>query len=403
MSTSILYHTFGVRGYHYIRTEYGNGATIFHIEKVPEKQWCTNCQSREVIKKGSVSRLVQTLPVGKRPVWLLLHLHRLKCRNCGVLKLEPLLLADPKCHYTHSLAHYICELSKWMTLKDIAKHLRLHWNTVRDIVKEKLKRELKRRSLHDLKYLGVDEISVGKWHKYMTVVVDLETGEVAHVAEGRDEESLRNFLKWLRRKGIEIEAFALDMWRPYIAAIRERFPHARLVFDRYHVMAQYSRLLDELRREEYARASKTDKAVFKGTRYLLLRGKEKLVDDVQAQAKLNHLLKLNQSLAVAYILKEELRTFWDCWHRRQARQLLEAWFRKAVASGISSLRKFVNTLFRHRHGLFSYFQNPISTAVVEGINNKIKVLKRQAYGYRDMEFFKLRILSIHRSRYALIG
>lgn len=154
MSTSILYHTFGVRGHHYIRTEYGNGATVFHIEKALEKQWCRSCQSREVIKKGTVSRLVQTLPVGKRQVRLLHHLHRLKCRSCGAaVKLEPLLIAAAKRHYTHSPAHYIRELFKWMTLKDIAQHPGLHWNTVRDIVKEKLKRQLKRRSLHDLKYL----------------------------------------------------------------------------------------------------------------------------------------------------------------------------------------------------------------------------------------------------------
>jgi len=403
MSTSILYHTFGVRGYRYIRTEYENGATIFHIEKAPEKQWCAECQSREVIKKGLISRFVQTVSVGKRPVWLLLHLHRLKCRSCGALKLEPLLLADSKRHYTRTLARYICELSQRMTLKDIAQHLGLHWNTVRDIVKENLKRELKRRSLHDLKCLGVDEITVGKCHKYMTVVVDLESGEVVYAAEGRDEKALGKFLKRLKRMKIKIEAFALDMWVPYIAAIRKWLPRAKLVFDRYHVMSQYGRLLDELRRQEYARASKTEKTIFKGTRYLLLKGKEKLVDDVQAQAKLNRLLSLNRSLATAYILKEELRTFWDCWERSDARLLLGHWFRKAIASGINLLRKFVNTLFRHRHGLFSYFQNPISNGPVEGINNKIKVLKRQAYGYRDIEFFKLRILFIHKSRYALVG
>lgn len=180
----------------------------------------------------------------------------------------------------------------------------------------------------------------------MTGAVDLESGEGVHVAEGRDEKALRKFLKRLKIMRIKIKAFALDMRAPCIAAIRERFPRAKLVFDRYHVMAQYSRLLDELRRGEHARASKTEKAVFKGTRYLLLKGKEKLVDDVQAQAKLNRLLKLNQSSATAYILKEELRTFWDGCHRREARQLLGAWFRKAIASGMGLLRKFVNTLFR---------------------------------------------------------
>ncbi len=169
------------------------------------------------------------------------------------------------------------------------------------------------------------------------------------------------------------------------------------------MMVRYGLLLDDLRRKEYAQASKGDKAIFKGVRYLLLMGKERLTDNAKAQAKLDQLFDINRPLTTAYILKEQLRTFWDCPNRIEARKLLAEWFRQAIASGIQLLRKFVVTLFRHRHGLFSYFDNPISTGPVEGINNKIKVLKRQAYGYRDIEFFKLRVLFIRRARYALIG
>lgn len=402
MSTSILYHTFGVREYWHVATEYREGETVFHLEKAPEKQWCSECQSREVIKKGAESRLLRTLPVGSRRVWLHLHLHRLQCRSCGALKLEPLLIADAKCHYTRALARYVCELSRWMTLDAIARHLGLQWKTVRDIVKKKLQRELKKRSVKGLKYLGVDEVTVGRWYRFMTVVVDLESGEVVHAQEGRDENALSTFLKRLKKAGVRIEAFALDMWRPYIAAIREQFPRAKLVFDRYHVMAQYGKLLDELRRLEYATASREDKTVFKGIRYLLLKGKEKLTDNAEAQAKLQRLFTINEPLTTAYLLKEQLRSFWACSDRVEARRLLTNWFRQAVASGIKLLRRFAEMLFRHRYGLFSYFRYRISTGPVEGINNKIKVLKRQAYGYRDIEFFKLRVLFIRRSRYALV-
>ena len=140
-----------------------------------------------------------------------------------------------------------------------------------------------------------------------------------------------------------------------------------------------------------------------GVRYLLLKGREKIQDRTTAKAKLDRLLELNQSLNMAYVLKEELRELWDCDTREEAQESLFNWLQKAWASGIELLEKFADTLAAHRFGILNYFDHRITTARVEGINNKIKVLKRQAYRYRDMDYFKLRIYFLHESRYALVG
>ena len=163
-------------------------------------------------------------------------------------------------------------------------------------------------------------------------------------------------------------------------------------------------MLDELRREEASKATVREKReVYRGVRYLLLKGGEKVEGNEEAKQKLDCLLALNKSLNTGYILKEELRNLWNCSTREEATEYFENWLIKAWSSEVELLVKFAHTLSAHRKGILNYFDHRITTGPVEGINNKIKVLKRQAYGYRDLEYFKLRILFIHESRYALIG
>jgi len=403
MSTSILYHGFGVRGYKYLKTEYREGAVIFHIEKAAEKQCCAACGSHSVIKKGRVVREIKTLPIGRKKVFLALHLHRLLCLSCGALKLEPLLVAIPKKRWTKALGRYVVELLKRATVQDVAMHLGMSWDTVKQIHTWALKRKFKRRRIKQLRCIGVDEIAVRKGHHYLTVVVDLQSGQVVWVSEGRTIESLEPFLKRLKQARASIEAIAMDMWPAYISAVLKHYSYKVIVFDRYHVVADCNKVIDELRRQEAAAASKDDKAVYKGVRYLLLKAGEKIKDGTKARARLERLLSLNQSLNTAYIMKEELRAFWNCDSRHEAEHYLFNWLQKAWASGIPLLKHLANKLAAHRTGLLNYFDHRITTGKVEGLNNKIKTLKRQAYGYRNVEYFKLRIYFLHESRYALIG
>jgi len=403
MSTSLIYHGFGGVGYRYLKTEYRKGVVRFHIEKNAEHQVCASCGSADVIWKGQDIREIRTLPIGKHPVFLVLHLHRLFCKACGALQLEPILLADPKKHWARALGRYIVDLLRHSTVEDVAQHLGMSWDTVKEIHVLTLRRKYSKRKLRHLKYLGVDEVAVRKGHSYLTVVVDLETGAVVWVAPDRTTESLEVFLKKVKRSGAKIEAIAMDMWPAYITAALNHFSSQVIVFDRYHVIALCNHMLDEVRRGAARDASRAEQDVYVGVRYLLLQGEEKIRSDQEAHAKLERLFTVNQPLYTAYLLKEELRALWTCSSRTQAEMYLENWLKKAWASEVQPVIKFACTVAAHRTGILNYFDHPFTTGMVEGINNKIKLLKRQAYGFRDMEYFTLRIYALHESRYALIG
>ena len=403
MSTSLLYHGFGIRDYRHLKTEYQHGTIVFHIEKKDSRRYCKLCLSRDVIKFGRVSRRLRTVPIGAKKVFLEVHLHRLKCKNCGRIALEPLEIAYPKKSWTKALGRYVVELLKHTTVKDVAEHLGMSWDTVKDIHEQDLEKKLKRRSLKGLRYIGIDEISVGKGHKYLTIVVDLESGEVVWVGDGRDSQSLEDFFKRLKRSKAQIKAVAMDMWPAYVSAVLKYFPSEVIVYDKYHIIADCNRMLDELRRKEARQASLIEKKIFLGTRYLLLKGQEKIKDKKEAKEKLERLLKLNKPLNTAYLLKEELRQLWACEDREKAKGYLENWLSKAFASGIRLVIRFAKKVSKFKNQILNWFGKPVTTAVVEGINNKIKVLKRQAYGFRDMRYFKLRIYFIRSATYALFG
>jgi len=190
----------------------------------------------------------------------------------------------------------------------------------------------------------------------------------------------------------------------YIASVLENHPGAEIVFDHFHVIKMYNDKLSDLRRELYREATgPLEKKVLKGTRWLLLKNPDKLNAKRNEKQHLQEALKLNEPLALAYYMKEYLRQIWKQPNKAQAEEILDDWIVKAQASGIKKLVHFANTLTMHRRGILAYYDYPISTGPLEGTNNKIKTLQRQAYGFRDKEFFKLKILALHESKYALVG
>jgi len=405
MSTSILYHCFGVSQYQNFKIDYQGGAVIFHIAKLHHKQRCVSCGSRDVIHKGKKVRILRTLPIGKKPVFLAVHRQRLECKSCGAIRYESLNIALPKKHWTIALGRYVIELLRFCTVKDVAKLLGMSWNTIKEIHFLHLQKKFKNQklsNLENLEYLGVDEIAVRKGHSYMTIAVNLATGEVVWVCEGRAKSSFEPFIKKLKRRKTPIKAIAMDMWKPYINTVKEHYSEDIIVFDKYHIVSACNKMLDRLRTELAQEAEKADKNVYKGTRYLLLEGSEKIVGE-KSRAKLDELLQLNNSLSKAYILKEQLRRLWDCTNQEDAIEKLNQWLLTAGESAVNPIIKFAKTITRHYFGIVNYFKHRITNAKVEGINNKIKTMKRQAYGFRDNEYFKLRIYFINKARYSLVG
>jgi transposase len=404
MSTSLLYHAFGVRGYRYAKTEYVKGEVIITMELPRELYRCSSCGSDQVIGRGQKLRRFRTVSIGSKPVRIAVWLPRVECALCGSLRQVKLGFADARVTYTKAFQRYALELSQYMTIKDVARHLGIGWDVIKEIQKTDLQRRFDKPKLKHLRHLAIDEISTAKGHRYLTIVLDLESGAVVHVGRGKGGNALKEFWTRLRRSGAKIEAVATDMSPAYIEAVTTHLPGARLVFDRFHVIKLYNEKLSELRRALYHQLKNTmQKDVLKGARWLLLKRPENLDPSRKEPQRLQEALRLNEPLAIAYYLKDELGEIWEQDDQETAQALLLDWITYAESTGIRMLQTFAKTLRFHAWGILAYYDHPISTGPLEGTNNKIKTMKRQAYGFRDQDFFRLKILGIHRTKYALVG
>ena len=394
-TTSFLYHAFGLRGYRHLRTEYIGGEDIHHVELHPKKRRCRGCNAPwwKLTLAGSFRRRFRALPVGSRPQWIELHGHLQACEACGRTLREPIAFARGKRRCIRRLERFMLDLCRRMTIRQVADLLRVGWDVVKDIHKEYLHRRSRKPRLSKVRYLGVDEFATRKGHRYMTVVVDLETGAVLWVHEGKDAAALLPFLWKLHRARAPLQAVAMDMGEAYRKAVRQVFPEVDIVFDPYHVVALASRAVDETRRDLYRKLRGQERKVIKGSRFLLPHAGQRL--DPDAQQRLRELAEANEPLYTAYLLKESVRMFWKMGDEETASAVLDNWIAEARASGLPHFERLANTLDTHRAGLLAYFRHSITTAPLEGLNNKIKVLKRQAYGFRDQEYFKLRVLFIN--------
>jgi transposase len=404
MSTSLLYHAFGLVGYRLKSERFEGGHVTCHIEQPPERLRCSHCGSQEVMGQGGKERVFRTLPIGSRPVLLQFKVPRVFCFGCGMVRQVKLGFADPKKHYTRAFERYALELSRHMTIQAVAEHLQVSWDTIKEIQARSLQRRFGKPKLHKLQQIAIDEIAVGKGHRYLTVVLNLRSGAVVFVGDGKGVAALTLFWPRLRRARAKIQAVATDMSKAYIRAVRDNLRQAVHVFDHFHVVKLFNDKLSAFRRELYHQAStEGDRKVLKGTRWLLLKNPENLDADRDEQQRLEEALRLNAPLATAYYLKEDLRQIWEQSSKQVARRVFEDWLARARISGISMLVRFADTLEEHRDGILNYYDYPISTGPLEGLNNKIQTMKRQAYGFRDHEFFKLKILAIHETKHALVG
>ncbi len=311
MSTSLLYHSFGIRGYDYCRTSYEQGATIFTIEQKRERLRCSRCGSADVQRRGEVVRRYQHLPIGPKPVFIELAVARVACPHCGVIRQVQVPFADRQRTYTRSFARYVLELRSGMTIQDVARLLGVSGWMVRDIEKRHLEKHYARPKLKHTTRIAIDEISIGQGHRYLTVVMDLQSRRVLYVGDGKGADALKPFWRRLKAAHAGIDAVAIDMSPAYIQAVRDNLPLATLVFDRFHLLKLFNERLSNFRRELYREAiDGLHKDVLKGTRWLLLKNSEHLDEQRNEHQRLNEALQLNRPLATAYYLKEDLRQLW---------------------------------------------------------------------------------------------
>ncbi len=387
MSTSLLYHAFGIVGYFYQRTRYLAGAILIAIQEDRWKLRCPVCRSREVTCRGKRIRRYRAVPIGRKPVYLDLPVQRVECSRCQAVRQVKVRFADEHKRYTRAFGRLVLDLSKHMTIQAVARHLGVSWDLVKEIQKEHLHKRYRLPKLRKVRRIAIDEIYQGKRLGYLTIVMDLQRGAVIFVGDGKGGDALVPFWKRLKRSGARIEAVATDMSTAYISAVRTHLPEATLVFDHFHVIKLFNEKLTKLRRDLQREAQAgLGKPVLKGIRWLLLKNPDNLDDTRNERARLDEALKLNEPLATAYYMKEELRQIWLQPDRASAQRALDEWTRKAAASHVNVLKQFSKTLAAHRSGILAYFDfDGLSTGPLESTNNKIKTLHKMAYGFREVK------------------
>jgi transposase len=353
---------------------------------------CSGCERPAAQVHSTYDRTIRDLSLGEHRVTLQLQQRRLRCRHCGV-RTEAHDFVAPSARVTERLARYVAGLCEKLPLSDVARHVGLDWKLVKRCDKAVLEREFSGTDNTRLRLLAVDEISLKKGHhQYMTVVLDYDSGRVIWMGEGHRFETLSAFfLQMTAQERAGIDAVAMDMWDPYVKAVRHHLPRARIVYDLFHVVAAYHReVLDEVRKAAYREADNdVERRFIKGSRFLLFKNLNALSESQKPQ--LAELLEVNETISVAYLLRDSLKEIWKKRSPWEARAALRAWCRMADQSGLPALVKFAKRLRRRERGIVAHARYSINTSRLEGVNHKIKQIKRRSYGFHDPEYFTLKV------------
>ena len=308
-------------------------------------------------------------------------------------RMERCEFVDKGCRFTHRFCRMISGLCRHMSIQAVSRHLGVRWETVKNIDKAYLEETLPAldpTKLTGLKYLGVDEVARAKGHDYMTVIYDMVEGHLIGVETGRTADIFSGFLQQLPSEtAAEIKAVAMDMGPSYQKSVRDCLPNADIVFDRFHVMQNYSKAIQNQRRIEFRKASQPGKELIKGTHYLLLKNADKLNE--QQGDKLRTLLENNGNLNTLYLLKEQLQVLWNANSFDDMAEQLEGWCQIAEESNMLYLKKFAKSLRRHCVGICNYAKHKLTSARIEAGNVSIGMIRKRARGIRDTGYFKLKI------------
>lgn len=376
--------------------QHGPALPEVHLELHPVRDHprvCSGCGKTCRSIHDTAERWVDDLPIFDTMTRLLVHRVRVACPDCGP-KVEKLDWLEPYARVTTRMARSVAQLCRVLPIKHVADYFGLNWKTVKKIDKAWLIRALGPVDLDGVTKLAMDEFAIQKGHRYATVVIDPTCKRVLWVGRGRSREEVRPFFQLLGPERCkQIVAVAMDMNAAYDLEVREHCPNAEVVYDLFHVVAKYGReVVDRVRVDEANRVKddRPARKVIKGSRWLLLRNAENIKKD-EDRVRLAELLKANRKLAAVYVLKDDLKELWFYRHVGYARQFWEEWYGRAVRSRIDPLKRFARKLKGYLPGILSHCRFPLNTSVLEGINNKIKVIKRMAYGYRDDAYFFLKI------------
>lgn len=353
---------------------------------------CNHCHRPCKLIHDTALRRIRDRDLFEYRVWLDVPLRRVHCDTCGVAR-EAVSWLSARARMTDRLRRQVELFCTLLPLKHIAQLTGLHWHTIKAIDKARLQRDLPPPDLSQVRRLMMDEFALFKGHRYATVVADADTQQVLWVGEGHSRADIAPFFVWLGPAACaRIEAVAMDMNTAYDLEVQLHCPQARVVYDLFHVIAKFGReVVDRVRVDQanQLRHDKPARQVIKRSRWLLLRNKQNL--EVEQRVKLDELLAANQPLMTVYLLKDQLKELWYAPSEAEAQARWQAWIALAIESGLAPVQQFARRLKTYVHGIIASAVYRMSTSALEGMNNRIKVIKRMAYGYRDNEYFFLKI------------
>ena len=395
--SDLISFTGGWKGYRVANTTTTGTGTDkrIEIELVPKFQdelLCPACGERCTGIHETTRRIIRDLPILDARTYLNVHRRRLVCPQCGPV-LESLPWLTKYARVTTRLAESVARLCCAVTIKHVAEFFGLSWDQVKEIDKRSLQQRFGTVDFSGVEIIGMDEFALRKGHRYATVIVEPHRKEVLFVAKGRGRESLRPFFTLLGPEGCKrLKAVAMDMNGAFEEEVKAHAPQAAIVYDLFHVVAKYGReVLDRVRNAEAIRLKddKKSRKVIRTARWLMLRNSRNLKGD--DMLRLQELLEANQTLLKIYLLKEDLKQLWRFNRVEEAELFWEQWHRRATESKIPQLILFANRLQGYLQGILNHCLWKLHTGILEGINNKIKVIKRMAYGFRDHDYFFLKI------------
>lgn len=352
---------------------------------------CPSCGKRCREVETEYERTVRDLDLAHRKCFLRFSQKKIRCK-CGYRGLEKLDFVAKSHRVATRMETYVVSLCEKMCLKDVAEITDLDWKTIKNIDREYIRSLLPDIAKLTITRIAIDEIAIMKGHKYFTIIRDYDTGIAIKILLSRSYEETAQALASLGPEKLAMIHFAsLDMWDPYIKAIKEQCPNAELIFDKFHVVKKVNEALDLVRKKEFANAEKDERINMKHKRFVILKREENL--NQKQKEELQMLMQSNEKLYQAYLLKEQILSIFDDKKStfEQIKERFDAWFSNILSNQLEEFYAVVDTINHYFYGILNYFRYGMTNAIAEGFNTKINIIKRRAYGFRDLEYFMLKI------------
>ncbi len=356
---------------------------------------CSGCGRRRPGYDTLPPRRFDFVPLWAIPVVFIYAMRRVDCADCGV-RVERVPWAEGKSPLTRAYAIFLAQWARLLTWTDVAKRFRTSWQTVFRAVESFVEWGLAHRDLDGIEAIGVDEIQWHRGHRYLTLVYQIDDACRRLLWVG-EERTIRTLLRFFRKFGKErtaqLKYVCSDMWQAYLKVIAKKAPQALHVLDRFHLVAKMNKAIDQVRAAEARELQRKGlEPVLKGSRWWLLKRPENLTDS--QDVKLADLLSYNLKTVRSYLLKEDFQFFWDYVSPYWAGKFLDRWCTRTMRSKIEPMKKVARSLRNHRSLILNWFRakRVISAGIVEGLNNKVKVTTRKAYGYRSFRTMEVALL-----------